>query len=144
MLRGTMAPDDVAVVVDDTDDTYPEWGGPDVEDDFDDVLVISNLENALKYRWSCLGRVFAEGYAASLAQTLHAHEVFVINDIDYIDWGNVPYDDFGLEPIDVRTLDMIKSCDDNVAIDLMAKAQVMQNLPTPEFVKKSGQWSYSV
>ena len=86
MFRETMAPDDVAVVVDDPDDTCSEWGGPDVEDDLDDFLVISNLGNALKCRWSCLGRVFAEGYAASLAQTLHAHEAFVINDIDYIDW----------------------------------------------------------
>ena len=77
-----MVPDAVAVIDDELDDTWPSTHSPDVEDDPDETLVVSNLEDALRFRWSCLGRVVAEGYAASLAQTLHAHEVFVINDID--------------------------------------------------------------
>ena len=107
-----------------------------VETDFGNSLAISNLEDALNYRWSCLGRVFVENYAASLAQILHVHEVFVINDIDHIDWENVPYEDVGLEPIDVQTLHMIKPSDDDLDIDLITKAQVRHMMPKPEPVKK--------
>ena len=75
----------VAVTDDDLDDCAKHWGEPDVDDNHD-CLEIPILEDALTYRWSSLGRVFVENYAASLAQILHAHEVFVINDIDHIDW----------------------------------------------------------
>ena len=134
-----MAPVGAAVDVsgDDIDDWEQHWGEPDVDDNWmNDCLAISNLEDALIYRWSSLGRVFVENYAASLAQILHAHEVFVINDIDHIDWENVPYEEFGLEPIDVQILHMIKSSDDDLDIDLMANAQIRHMMPEPEPVKK--------
>ena len=91
-----MAPVGAAVAVTDVDldDSCSHWGGPDVVDDIDDCLAMSILEYALTYRWSCLGRVFVENYAAPPAQILHAHEVFVINDIDHIDWEEVPFKGF--------------------------------------------------
>ena len=63
MFRKAMVPVDAAAVAvaaadaDLDDELSSYWGGPDVEDIFDDDLTISNLENALTYRWSCLGRV---------------------------------------------------------------------------------------
>ena len=74
--------------------------------------------------------------AASLAQILHAHEVCVINDIDHIDWENVPYEEFGLGLIDVQILHTIKSSVDDLDIDLMANAQIRHMMPEPEPVKK--------
>ena len=53
-----------------------------------------------------------------------------------IDWGNVPYNNLGLELIDVQILNMIIICDDNVAIDSMAKAQATQSMPKPDYVQK--------
>ena len=58
----TMVPVDAAVVAvaatdDDLDDSCSYWGGPDVEDDLGDCLAIPIFEDALTYRWSCLGRV---------------------------------------------------------------------------------------
>ena len=46
------------------------------------------------------------------------------------------HNNFGIEPIDVQPLDMVKVCDDNVAIDLMTKAPARQSLPKPENVQK--------
>lgn len=110
--------------------------GVDKADHHDDDFITSKLENDLIYRWSSLGRVFVENYAASLAQILHAHEVSVIDDIDHIDWENVPYEDFGLEFIDVQILHETKSDFEYLDIDLMAKAQMRQMKPEPVTTKK--------
>ena len=141
MLREPMVPDAVAVIDDDLDDTWSSTHLLDVENDPDEILCVLNLENALRFRWSYLGRGVVEGYVASLAQILHAHDVFVINDIGHIDWASVPYKEFGLELIDVQILNMIKCCDDNVAIDLMAQAQARQNFAQTWECSKGGQWS---
>ena len=131
----THGPDAIGVI-DDLDDTWSPTHLLDVENDPDEIVAVLSLENALRFRWSCLGRDFVEGYAASLAQTLHAHEVFVINDIGHIDWANVPSKEVGLRSIDVQILNMINVCDDNVAIDSMVKVQARQRIPKPEFVQK--------
>ena len=97
---------------------------------------VTDLENALRPKWSCLGRDFVKVYAASLAQTLHAQVLFVIDDIDHIDWEHSPYESSGSGLIDVQVLGTIKLCDDDVAIELIANVQVVQSLPKPDKVQK--------
>ena len=74
-----------------------------VEDD-----PVIGLETSLQFRWSCLGHVFGEDYAAWLAKTLHAQGLSVINDIDHIDWEHIPIDQCGLGLVDVQVLNMSK------------------------------------
>ena len=74
--------------------------------DTDDPVV--GLKNSLQFRWSMLGHVFDEDYAALLAKTLHAQGLSVINDIDHVDWALVPIDKFGLGLTDVQVLNMTK------------------------------------
>ena len=108
----------------------------DMENALDETFCVVDSENALRFRWPRLGRDVVEGYGASLAQILHPHGLFMINGIDHIDWGDVPFKNFGLEFIDVQILNMIKCCDDNVAIDLIAKAHARQSLPKPDKAQK--------
>ena len=67
----------------------------------DDVTVLGTV---LRPRRSCLGYGFVEGYAALLAQTLHAQRLFVIDDIDHVPWEHTPYESFGVGIIDVQYL----------------------------------------
>ena len=83
-----------------------------------------------------MGCDVVDGYAALFAQTLHVQGLFVIDDIDHVSWGHTPYGSFGVGLIDFQVLDMIKLCDDDVAIGSLVRVQVRQRSPKPDKFQK--------